>query len=168
MSYNPAVNPPTLLNTLQTALPALAPDALRALAQGFAPFTCDKGTPLLREGEVWRQVLWIERGALRLFFNRRDGREFNKNFYLEGAAHAQRQRADQRCAGRLEPGAASGRLGLCARALERCQRGARLGVCRLLCRGGSADAVRAQRPRPPIFMTKLDAAQTHKARAAII
>ena len=85
MRYNPAVNPPTLLNTLQTALPALAPDALRALAQGFAPFTCDKGTPLLREGEVWRQVLWIERGALRLFFNRRDGREFNKNFYLEGA-----------------------------------------------------------------------------------
>ena len=85
MRYNPAVNPPTLLNTLQTALPALAPDALRALAQGFAPFTCDKGTPLLREGEVWRQVLWIERGALRLYFTRSDGREFNKNFFLEGA-----------------------------------------------------------------------------------
>jgi CRP-like cAMP-binding protein len=34
---------------------------------------------------VWQHALLIERGALRLYFLRRDGREFNKNFYLDGA-----------------------------------------------------------------------------------
>ena len=44
-----------------------------------------KGEPLLVQGAPWVHALLIERGALRLYFVRRDGREFNKNFYLDGA-----------------------------------------------------------------------------------
>lgn len=43
-----------------------------------------RGEPLLMQGELWQHALLVEQGALRLFFVRRDGREFNKNFYLEG------------------------------------------------------------------------------------
>lgn len=82
------MNPDALRQTLQATLPSLASladDAVRALASHFTPLRADKGTPLLRQGDTWRHVLWVERGALRLYFTRRDGREFNKNFYLEGA-----------------------------------------------------------------------------------
>lgn len=65
--------------------PSLPASAVATLARGFSRTTLDKGAALLRQGDVWRQVLWIERGALRLYFTRRDGREFNKNFYFEGA-----------------------------------------------------------------------------------
>lgn len=71
-----------LAATLAQWLPALPPDGLAAL---FQPVALDKGGVLLRQGDVWRHVLWIERGALRLYFTRRDGREFNKNFYLDDA-----------------------------------------------------------------------------------
>ena len=79
------MSPDALLHALQAALPALPASAAHALAGNFAPMRADKGMPLLRQGETWRHVLWIERGALRLYFTRRDGREFNKNFYLDGA-----------------------------------------------------------------------------------
>ncbi len=78
-------NTQALQRALRPLLPALAPPAIAELAGGFAPLRLDKGAPLLRLGEVWRHALWLERGALRLYFTRRDGREFNKNFYLEGA-----------------------------------------------------------------------------------
>ena len=74
-----------LRRALAQWLPGLADDALARAAADFAPKRLDKGQPLLRHGDVWRHVLWIERGALRLYFTRRDGREFNKNFYLDGA-----------------------------------------------------------------------------------
>ena len=80
------MNPPArVAAALAPLLPALPADALAALGAPFQPITLDKGGVLLRQGEVWRHVLWVERGALRLYFTRRDGREFNKNFYLEGA-----------------------------------------------------------------------------------
>ncbi|MBK6866973.1 MAG: Crp/Fnr family transcriptional regulator [Burkholderiales bacterium] len=74
-----------LRRALAQWLPGLADDALARAAADFAPKRLDKGQPLLRHGDVWRHVLWIERGALRLYFTRSDGREFNKNFFLEGA-----------------------------------------------------------------------------------
>ena len=43
-----------------------------------------RGESVLRQGEVWDRVFLVERGLLRLFFLRLDGREFNKNFLLEG------------------------------------------------------------------------------------
>ena len=77
--------PPDLARTLATTLPQLPAHALTALARSFTPLAVDKGAHLLLQGEPWRHVLWTERGALRLFFTRRDGREFNKNFFLGGA-----------------------------------------------------------------------------------
>ena len=73
-----------LIQSLAAALP-LPGDALRVLARGFTARQVGKGQALLHRGEPWRQALWIERGALRMYFSRRDGREFNKNFFLEGA-----------------------------------------------------------------------------------
>ena len=78
-------NTEALQCALGQVLPALTATALADLAGDFTPLPLDKGQPLLRQGEVWRHALWLERGALRLYFTRRDGREFNKNFYLEGA-----------------------------------------------------------------------------------
>ncbi|MEZ5727452.1 MAG: Crp/Fnr family transcriptional regulator [Burkholderiaceae bacterium] len=40
---------------------------------------------MLAQGDVWQHALLIERGLLRLHFVRPDGREFNKNFYGDGA-----------------------------------------------------------------------------------
>ena len=45
---------------------------------------CARGESVLRQGEVWDRVFLVERGLLRLFFLRLDGREFNKNFLQEG------------------------------------------------------------------------------------
>lgn len=44
-----------------------------------------RGQPLLRAGEHWRHLWWVERGALRLYYLDRDGAESNKNFFLDGA-----------------------------------------------------------------------------------
>lgn len=76
---------PALTHALAATLPQLAAPAVATLARGFTPLGVDKGGHLLMQGEPWRHALWIERGALRLFFIRRDGREFNKNFFLDGA-----------------------------------------------------------------------------------
>ena len=43
------------------------------------------GEALLRAGEVWCNLWWIERGSFRLYYLDRQGREANKNFYLSGA-----------------------------------------------------------------------------------
>lgn len=77
--------PAALIGTLSQLVPALPALQVEALARGFSRLTLTKGGTLLRQGDVWRQALWLERGTLRLYFTRRDGREFNKNFYLEGA-----------------------------------------------------------------------------------
>jgi len=45
----------------------------------------ERGQPLLRAGEHWRHLWWVERGALRLYYLDRDGAESNKNFFLDGA-----------------------------------------------------------------------------------
>jgi CRP-like cAMP-binding protein len=44
-----------------------------------------RGQPLLRAGEHWQHLWWVERGALRLFYLDRDGAESNKNFFLDRA-----------------------------------------------------------------------------------
>ena len=76
--------PAALIGTLSQLVPALPALQVEALARGFSRLTLTKGGTLLRQGDVWRQALWLERGTLRLYFTRRDGREFNKNFFLDG------------------------------------------------------------------------------------
>lgn len=84
-----------MLRFMTAAAPLLA--ALRAvgsdlpaagaaeLAQAFQPRVLDRGAALLRPGEPWRAAVLIGQGLVRMHFLRRDGREFNKNFFAEGA-----------------------------------------------------------------------------------
>jgi CRP-like cAMP-binding protein len=57
---------------------------LAATAPLFSRHRLAKGQALLRQGEIWQQVLLVEQGLLRLHFVQPDGREFNKNFYVDG------------------------------------------------------------------------------------
>jgi CRP-like cAMP-binding protein len=43
------------------------------------------GQPLLRAGERWSSLCWVEHGVLRLHYLDRQGRSANKNFHLDGA-----------------------------------------------------------------------------------
>jgi CRP-like cAMP-binding protein len=43
------------------------------------------GEPLLRAGDGWASLFWVESGVLRLFYLDRQGQSANKNFYLDGA-----------------------------------------------------------------------------------
>jgi CRP-like cAMP-binding protein len=70
---------------LAVALPGCAALVHTALAPLFRRRTCVRGEGLLAQGQRWQDALLIERGLLRLCFVRRDGREFNKNFFSEGA-----------------------------------------------------------------------------------
>ena len=45
----------------------------------------ERGQPLLRAGEHWQHLWWVEHGALRLYNLDRNGAESNKNFFLDGA-----------------------------------------------------------------------------------
>ena len=73
-----------LLQHLQTLLGDLPPD-LAAQASAGHRQSLLSGEALLREGEVWSHLLWVERGSFRLYYLDRQGRATNKNFYLEGA-----------------------------------------------------------------------------------
>lgn len=73
-----------LLNHLTHALGPL-PQAVVDLCQQMRPIDTAKGAALLREGERWQHLWWLERGALRLYYLDRDGQAANKNFYLDGA-----------------------------------------------------------------------------------
>ena len=70
---------------LDRALPGCQPPARAALAPLFRRRACAKGDTLLVQGQRWSDALLIESGLLRLAFVRRDGREFNKNFFAEDA-----------------------------------------------------------------------------------
>lgn len=74
-----------LLAALQAAWPATSAAAAQALLPRFTLQTLARGAPVLRPGEVWNAALVIETGLVRMHFLRRDGREFNKNFFAEGA-----------------------------------------------------------------------------------
>ena len=74
----------TLLDHLGRALGPLPPAAAN-LCQQARPCDLAKGEALLREGERWQHLWWLERGALRLYYLDREGLATNKNFYLDGA-----------------------------------------------------------------------------------
>jgi CRP-like cAMP-binding protein len=76
--------PNTIDSLLSTAVPWLSGDCAAALERHFVRRECRKGAVLLRQGEVFSEVLVVEAGVLRLFFTQRDGREFNKNFFPAG------------------------------------------------------------------------------------
>ncbi len=60
------------------------PEIRKELASLFRCREYAKGEELLHQGDLWTRIFFVEQGLLRLFFVRNDGREFNKNFILEG------------------------------------------------------------------------------------
>lgn len=81
------IDPTELTTALQAVLGAdttIPPAAAAALAPAFGTRTLARGAPLLRPGETWREALLVQSGLVRMHFLRRDGREFNKNFFAEG------------------------------------------------------------------------------------
>jgi CRP-like cAMP-binding protein len=73
-----------LLNHLSAALGPLPEDA-STLIHAATPRDLAKGEALLREGDRWRDLWWVERGCLRLYYLDRKGQASNKNFYADGA-----------------------------------------------------------------------------------
>ncbi len=75
------------MNDLHALLAAFGPQwndtVLKSLVPLFRRRACRKGEALLQQGERWDSAWLVERGLLRLFFLRPDGREFNKNFIVE-------------------------------------------------------------------------------------
>ena len=75
----------TSLTLFLTELLGAPPPAVRAWWACAERRLRERGQPLLRAGERWRHLWWVERGALRLYYLDRDGAESNKNFFLDGA-----------------------------------------------------------------------------------
>lgn len=69
---------------LQTVLGPLPPPAMAAASAG-ACLRLRPGDALLRDGERWQHLWWVERGALRLYYLDRNGQASNKNFFLDGS-----------------------------------------------------------------------------------
>ena len=72
-----------LLSFLSEALGPLPAPARAAVASSRAT-EAGTGAPVLRAGERWSSLYWVESGALRLYYLDRKGQSANKNFYLEG------------------------------------------------------------------------------------
>ncbi len=78
------IDRPLLIAALQSAgLRQPAPDLLATLAPAFTRRPVAKAAPVLMQGSVWDQALIIQTGLVRMHFLRRDGKEFNKNFFTE-------------------------------------------------------------------------------------
>lgn len=60
-----------------------APASIAAWWAGAQCLQLQRGQPLLRAGERWQHLWWVERGALRLSYLDREGVESNKNFFLD-------------------------------------------------------------------------------------
>lgn len=62
-----------------------APEAVQdSLLAGFSPQKADKEQVLVREAELWRSMVFVDEGLVRLFYSDLEGREFNKGFFREG------------------------------------------------------------------------------------
>lgn len=73
-----------LLSFLSAVLGPL-PAPVQAVAALSQAIDAGIGEPLLRAGDRWSSLVWVERGVLRLFYLDRQGQSANKNFYLDGA-----------------------------------------------------------------------------------
>ena len=70
---------------LAARLPDLEAAACLALATQARRRTLGKGESVLEAGQSWNDAIWVERGALRLFYLDAEGAEWNKNFFLDDA-----------------------------------------------------------------------------------
>jgi CRP-like cAMP-binding protein len=61
------------------------PDAARKVCMQAPCLSLAAGEALLRAGDRWQNLWWVEQGCFRLYYLDREGRAANKNFYLDGA-----------------------------------------------------------------------------------
>lgn len=61
------------------------PEQARAAVASSRAIDAGAGEALLRAGDRWSCLYWVESGTLRLFYLDRQGRSANKNFYLDRA-----------------------------------------------------------------------------------
>ncbi len=73
-----------LIQHLEALLGPL-PDAAREVCVQAPCLSLAEGEALLRAGEHWQNLWWVEQGCFRLYYLDREGRAANKNFYLDGA-----------------------------------------------------------------------------------
>lgn len=73
-----------LQERLAAILPQLDERQRGELARCACLRTLGKGEHLLEAGQPWRHLWLVEQGALRLYYLDSEGREANKNFFLEG------------------------------------------------------------------------------------
>jgi CRP-like cAMP-binding protein len=73
-----------LLSFLSDALGA-PPEPARAVLASARAMQAGAGEALLRAGDRWSSLFWVETGVLRFHYLDRDGQSTNKNFYLDGA-----------------------------------------------------------------------------------
>ena len=71
--------------TVNAMCASISVDEIQPMWSSFDAVTLTKGEVLLRQGAVWDQVIFVDRGILRMYFAGDDGRQFNKNFYRENA-----------------------------------------------------------------------------------
>ena len=75
------------IDQLQTILsgiiPTLTDSTLQSLNSAFSEHHYTRAQPLLSQGMIWNKVYIIDTGLIRMHFLRRDGKEFNKNFFSE-------------------------------------------------------------------------------------
>jgi CRP-like cAMP-binding protein len=73
-----------LQSFLESALGA-PPDPARRLLASSRRLAAGAGEALLRAGDRWTSLYWVERGVLRLYYLDGDGQSTNKNFFVDRA-----------------------------------------------------------------------------------
>lgn len=73
-----------MLSFLSSALGPL-PAPVQAALESSGALRVQSGAALLRAGDCWDSLYWVESGVLRMYYLDRRGQSSNKNFYLDGA-----------------------------------------------------------------------------------
>ena len=73
------------LTSFLVSLLGAPPDSARAVLALSRVIQPGAGEGLLRAGESWSSLFWVESGVLRLYYLDRQGQSANKNFFLDGA-----------------------------------------------------------------------------------
>lgn len=76
--------PTPLQAGVTAALGPLSAPAQAVVAAASATAT-GPGEALLRAGQSWARLFWVQSGVLRLYYLDREGQASNKNFFLDGA-----------------------------------------------------------------------------------
>jgi CRP-like cAMP-binding protein len=75
----------TPLQSFMAATLGTPPERAEAAMASARLLQADSGCPLLRAGDRWAALFWVEHGVLRLYYLDRRGQSANKNFYLDSA-----------------------------------------------------------------------------------